>query len=119
MRDPSRMIKGMQQRRSVVPVFGDVSDKDKDEVCSYLKFYLGIFKFNINSNGFSYICSLITLLCDGHSKVNFYYWNLHSMISWWDLLSMMMMMMTFDDLKYLSTPNHLWINIYFLVLVRQ
>ncbi|KAK1424527.1 hypothetical protein QVD17_19857 [Tagetes erecta] len=33
MRDPSRMIKGMQQRRSVVPVFGDVSDStlDKDE----------------------------------------------------------------------------------------
>ncbi|KAM0037352.1 putative apoptosis-antagonizing transcription factor, AATF leucine zipper-containing [Helianthus debilis subsp. tardiflorus] len=31
MRDPSRMIKGMQQRRSVVPVFGDVSNKDKDE----------------------------------------------------------------------------------------
>ncbi|XP_076956446.1 uncharacterized protein LOC143631618 isoform X2 [Bidens hawaiensis] len=34
MRDPSRMIKGMQQRRSVVPVFGDVSDStlNKDEV---------------------------------------------------------------------------------------
>ncbi|KAJ0466544.1 putative apoptosis-antagonizing transcription factor, AATF leucine zipper-containing [Helianthus annuus] len=31
MRDPSRMIKGMQQTRSVVPVFGDVSNKDKDE----------------------------------------------------------------------------------------
>ncbi|KAI3774239.1 hypothetical protein L1987_48786 [Smallanthus sonchifolius] len=33
MRDPSRMIKGMQQRSSVVPVFGDVSDStvDKDE----------------------------------------------------------------------------------------
>ncbi|KAI7747734.1 hypothetical protein M8C21_024750 [Ambrosia artemisiifolia] len=25
LRDPSRMIKGMQQSRSVVPVFGDVS----------------------------------------------------------------------------------------------
>ncbi|PWA93135.1 apoptosis-antagonizing transcription factor [Artemisia annua] len=34
MRDPSRMIKGMQQRRSVVPVFGNVLDStlDKDEV---------------------------------------------------------------------------------------
>ncbi|KAI3804061.1 hypothetical protein L1987_32229 [Smallanthus sonchifolius] len=33
MRDPSRMTKAMQQRRSVVPVFGDVSDStvDKDE----------------------------------------------------------------------------------------
>ncbi|XP_076920039.1 uncharacterized protein LOC143581051 [Bidens hawaiensis] len=33
MRDPSRMIKGMQQRRSVVPVFGDVSNStlNKDE----------------------------------------------------------------------------------------
>nr|GEV42871.1 apoptosis-antagonizing transcription factor [Tanacetum cinerariifolium] len=34
MRDPSRMVKGMQQRRSVVPVFGNVPDStlDKDEV---------------------------------------------------------------------------------------
>ncbi|MFS8022702.1 putative AATF leucine zipper-containing domain, protein AATF/Bfr2 [Helianthus anomalus] len=30
MRDPSRMIKGMQQRRSVVPVFGDVSESTLD-----------------------------------------------------------------------------------------
>ncbi|KAJ0668706.1 putative apoptosis-antagonizing transcription factor, AATF leucine zipper-containing [Helianthus annuus] len=30
MRDPSRMIKGMQQTRSVVPVFGDVSDSTLD-----------------------------------------------------------------------------------------
>nr|XP_043624233.1 putative uncharacterized protein DDB_G0270496 isoform X2 [Erigeron canadensis] len=28
MRDPSRMVKGMQQRRSVVPVFGNVSDSN-------------------------------------------------------------------------------------------
>ncbi|KAK9075775.1 hypothetical protein SSX86_004104 [Deinandra increscens subsp. villosa] len=36
MRDPSRMIKGMQQRRSVVPVFGDVCDStlDKNEAIS-------------------------------------------------------------------------------------
>ncbi|MFS7912197.1 hypothetical protein Hanom_Chr02g00127081 [Helianthus anomalus] len=40
MQDPSRMIKGMQERRSVVPVFGDVSNKDKDEVCSYSNFIL-------------------------------------------------------------------------------
>ncbi|KAJ9563164.1 hypothetical protein OSB04_008324 [Centaurea solstitialis] len=34
MRDPSRMIKGMQQRTSVVPVFGNVHDStlNKDEV---------------------------------------------------------------------------------------
>ncbi|KAI7744626.1 hypothetical protein M8C21_011366, partial [Ambrosia artemisiifolia] len=33
MRDPSRMMKGMQQSRSAVPVFGDVSDStlNKDE----------------------------------------------------------------------------------------
>lgn len=31
MRDPSRMVKGMQQRRSVVPVFGNVTNATPDD----------------------------------------------------------------------------------------
>ncbi|CAH1423469.1 unnamed protein product [Lactuca virosa] len=40
MRDPSRMIKGMQQRRSVVPLFGNVTNGDGDpELLDDSEFY--------------------------------------------------------------------------------